>query len=1441
MSAEPKVAFQGVVARSEFDSSDKRSDLGTCVLSFKHLDQIMVDSYGRFHPKMPVSPSGNIERSEVRELEKIGKITLNLREKEQMNDLVNILAFTSSETVRATIHRFFNDSLTNQIAAFFDGEQPTAAFSLLVSEVDTVLPFFKHDDQVILLQGLAKLPLALSPGGVLEKMQGKRPEFGAYQDAVKACVAVVKKCKETNFDAGDLMMFVKSVLGNTVQVAKQITMSKRDRGMKKSGSKDKLKKGRSTHAHGENADTDARYVGVVLPFVAELEPLMDEENEDADLVKLLQQFWVTCVLFANFVQGAFDEWSDAMDTVVAIMPPLFQKGPKIDFAPVKIRITELLASMLDPTESASFKSGLVAEFAKMLPSVPVKVFEQMNVIDCVFALSIYLLEMTRAERGIVDQIFDYTEVKYSKELSIILEAMLEPIFNAYKTFVSEERNIGLRYKSMAITIATLMEKFFSPVLRIQNVVDKYIALFTTMLPEGICCTKVLKVFVQNVRQISKLTEPRREIFNELVKGLISTAIRDVPYSFASVLFQVLSGKAKGMMDLEVPIVEVLDCLRDTEFRQRFASRLIARSVLLGQVNTMTLENIKAVENQSERLMLTAMYIVKNKENSLVDSLIVYGDIGSLLDAWTYVAMASTSLSRVMIGKCISAFLRSFKARRGIFAKTKNLEDIQFQVALLKFIMEQQSMNRHSTDVTSLFAVAFDCEFLADSCIVPALIHYASLVGLVLVSENNLCERMVYKLRRFMVKMCLLAVSYTNDDFVLKYITPNDITCLEKLSGLVEIVTEKHKESSSKKDQKKGLSRSESFSLSTRHPSLIGRRFAGSLSGKMTQSYQNSTNNFVKQYKKEVHVMSDVFRIINFLLCEQRQLFSLFVNQVQCPDRVSFPSGNLKPAIEYIWTIAPQVLYQFTQMPDIGKSLAPYLNELERKDMFTAATVPELTLLFVRFTPTSRGRRWKKLTADAQWSELRDKGLPIWKPLPAIKALALLKPEIMANKSAADYVAKCFSRFTLNEILLFLPQLVQSLRFDNLGVLRNFLIRYCKKSEVFCHYLLWNIACEKAHKIGKRDNLPEILESMEQEIIKNMDEQEKKNKDNEFGLIKSINTISEELLGLAIDVRPNRLLDRLNELSLVDGLYIPSNPNYRILSIDAEHSVPLKSHARVPVLIRFGVYDENDPSHTPIPFSCIFKIADDVRQDAMVIQFIDTFKRIFDEAGLDTWMLPYRVFATGDNEGVIECIRGATSRHDLGTATGEYLLQYFISKYGQVNTKAFQDAQANFIKSMAPYSLICYLFQVKDRHNANIMIDEEGHIIHIDFGFIFEISPGGNLKFERAPFRLTKEMIELMGGSKHDPAFIRFRNLLLQCLMAVRSRHEELESIAYLMMNAGFPCFRADSIKKLQQRFFLDKKTKEILAAVDDLIDSAYEATSTTVYDGFQMASNQIFF
>lgn len=67
---------------------------------------------------------------------------------------------------------------------------------------------------------------------------------------------------------------------------------------------------------------------------------------------------------------------------------------------------------------------------------------------------------------------------------------------------------------------------------------------------------------------------------------------------------------------------------------------------------------------------------------------------------------------------------------------------------------------------------------------------------------------------------------------------------------------------------------------------------------------------------------------------------------------------------------------------------------------------------------------------------------------------------------------------------------------------------------------------------------------------------------------------------------------------------------------------------------------------------------------------------------------------------------------MGRAKVNDLMGFFIAKYGNPDTIAFQKARLNFIQSMAAYSVACYILQIKDRHNGNIMIDGEGHIVHI---------------------------------------------------------------------------------------------------------------------------------
>ena len=88
--------------------------------------------------------------------------------------------------------------------------------------------------------------------------------------------------------------------------------------------------------------------------------------------------------------------------------------------------------------------------------------------------------------------------------------------------------------------------------------------------------------------------------------------------------------------------------------------------------------------------------------------------------------------------------------------------------------------------------------------------------------------------------------------------------------------------------------------------------------------------------------------------------------------------------------------------------------------------------------------------------------------------------------------------------------------------------------------------------------------------------------------------------------------------------------------------------------------------------------------------------------------------------MIDVVPNATSRDEMGRAKVNDLLDFFVARYGGPDSVAFQHARRNFVQSMAAYSLACYLLQIKDRHNGNIMIDGDGHIVHIDFGFLFDI-------------------------------------------------------------------------------------------------------------------------
>lgn len=78
-----------------------------------------------------------------------------------------------------------------------------------------------------------------------------------------------------------------------------------------------------------------------------------------------------------------------------------------------------------------------------------------------------------------------------------------------------------------------------------------------------------------------------------------------------------------------------------------------------------------------------------------------------------------------------------------------------------------------------------------------------------------------------------------------------------------------------------------------------------------------------------------------------------------------------------------------------------------------------------------------------------------------------------------------------------------------------------------------------------------------------------------------------------------------------------------------------------------------------------------------------------------------------------------------------------------------------------------------------MIDPQGHILHIDFGFFLSNSPGRNMGFETAPFKLLDDFVQVMGGRGSD-MFKYFEELVFKGFLASRKHMERFCTLIEIM-------------------------------------------------------------
>jgi len=144
-----------------------------------------------------------------------------------------------------------------------------------------------------------------------------------------------------------------------------------------------------------------------------------------------------------------------------------------------------------------------------------------------------------------------------------------------------------------------------------------------------------------------------------------------------------------------------------------------------------------------------------------------------------------------------------------------------------------------------------------------------------------------------------------------------------------------------------------------------------------------------------------------------------------------------------WSISP---YLACQLPSRLKQEPALLQELIRlvqQNPQIAHEIPEAVSLFI--TPEFIRSDGKDLSY-----------LLFWKSTDPATALGLFSQRFNPHSYTAQYAVRCLRSFQEEQILFYIPQLVQALRYDSIGYVAEYLLAASRRSPLLAHQLLWNM-------------------------------------------------------------------------------------------------------------------------------------------------------------------------------------------------------------------------------------------------------------------------------------------------------------------------------------------------------------------------------------------------
>ena len=217
-------------------------------------------------------------------------------------------------------------------------------------------------------------------------------------------------------------------------------------------------------------------------------------------------------------------------------------------------------------------------------------------------------------------------------------------------------------------------------------------------------------------------------------------------------------------------------------------------------------------------------------------------------------------------------------------------------------------------------------------------------------------------------------------------------------------------------------------------------------------------------------------------------------------------------------------------------------------------------------------------------------------------------------------------------------------------------------------------------------------------------------------------------------------------------------------------------------------------------------------------------------GLDLCLTPYRVLATSASSGMLEMVLSAQPVSNVLSRYSNDIQRFFRAHHPKEGAEygIAPEVMDNYVKSAAGYAVVTYLLGIGDRHLDNIMLRNDGHLFHIDFGYIFGRDP----KPFPAAVRMTKEMIDGMGGPT-SRNYERFCGYACQAYNILRKSANLVLSLLNLMRDAGIEALSEQpdtTLAKLQEKFRLDIDDEAAEGVFLKLVDESVAALAPAFFE-----------